>query len=457
MYNLFIYLLLIGCSLGSEIINSTSINGKILTYDALLGLNPNSTSGEVVLASPYVSCSKFSDSKNFTGKIVIVGPDICLPQEKVKHAIDAGAEGVLIEQYRNTKGLLRFYQNRRSDSFNISVLEISSKNVEKIGNSINSNETVFIRLNVDPNPIVEFGNGVWIFSTIFYAIYDLILILIISKKLWEYYKSELKTSKLTLSILFFDLGICILRIPILIDPTGLFGIYKWSTIEIFMTLDYGLTIAATLAITFVWDATYRHAMKFNRDTKRFKIHIILASIASSLLIILELLTNILRAMLLPAKPFLMAKVFIYFVSSVGVAIYFVSTGTKILNVESKGLMYKSMGKNIITCAVFLCLFAFTVPLVPTSLYSNPTGYFLLRFFVTFWVYNVTSTHMLLFRLPKKNFTSSSTKSLDLEKSKWKNTKDALTDSLNSDKEPNSDEGDEDDDSISSNSTSSDDS
>ena len=119
-----------------------------MTYDALLGPNPMNISGDIILATPYVACSPLDSSKNYTGKIVIVGPDICLPQEKVKQFIDLGARAVLVEQYRSTYGLLQFYQNRRSDYFNLSVLEISSKDVGKIKNSLDSNETVSINLSI---------------------------------------------------------------------------------------------------------------------------------------------------------------------------------------------------------------------------------------------------------------------------------------------------------------------
>lgn len=396
----------------SQIIIPDSSSGEILTPDVLLGLNPDNMRGNVSLTAPATACEELTNPTDVVDKIAIIGPDGCLPQIKAKHAINAGAIGVLLEQYRDTHGLLRFYQTEESPMYDISILEISADDVSQITELLDSGETVEIEMNINPNPIIVLGEGPWIFYTLFFALFDFGLIIIIGQKLIRFVIFKDISAMKTRMVIGLDLFACFLRIPILIDPTGTRKIYEFRIIEFFMTVDFAFAITSTFIIAFMWHDIYLKGMRLKAPrTKGYKGTIALAIIVASLLILLEIASDALRAMLLPSKPFLIGKVALYFLSGLIVGIYFFVTGRKIIKFLSNSQAkvhnrkrIKTISTSIIVCAVCLWLFMITVPLVPTPLYAKPGGYFILRFLASLWMYMVTATHIPLFKT-SDHFTS----------------------------------------------------
>lgn len=366
-------------SSASTIHRADGTDEELATPLTLHGPRDFEVNGTVVFADPPDGCSPLKN--NVSGKIVFVVPNRCYPYEKAKNVEDANGTAVLLSGYRDTFGLLIFYRGPNDGSIDIPVVEVWNALDPPLQEGLN------ITVSPSPNPMVEFGQGIWIFYSLFLCVFNLCVLVYVVRKFIIFVKRGTKgKAALPYVILSMVIGTCLLRIPILIDPTGWNGIWTWGTIEFFLTLDYSPAVMCALIIAFHWNSELRRVEKgmegagFNLSKKKYSYPV---NIGYILLIIFELGTSTFRGRLAPAMPFLIGKVIIYFSYSWFVGIYFIWNFTKIHSVMKGGLnnTKNSLGKKAwfaFGAGICLILFGLTVWLVPTPMYDSPYGYFMLR-------------------------------------------------------------------------------
>lgn len=201
-----------------------------------------------------------------------------------------------------------------------------------------------------------------------------------------------------------------MRLPLLLDPTGSRGIYTWGVIELFLTIDFSFSIVATLIIAFYWDAevhSVTDSFAFTLLKWKFKVP---GFLACGILLVLEIVSSVMRALFMPAKPFLIAKALSYAVVSFSVAIYLLFVGlklTRILKGASDFASGKKLGRSFkmkmyATLGISACLIMFPIAaiLAASPLYVTPIGYFGCRFFAGFFLYTATILQITLFNPPK---------------------------------------------------------
>lgn len=352
--------------------------------------------GTTIIPTPSHACG--SVSENLTGFIALVDSDRCAPYTKVKNCLDAGAIAVIIRGYRDTFGLLFFYRSSDQKKVSIPVVELwgGLKPTESPG----GNESAV--LSPAPNPIAEFGEIPWTFYTIVLSLYILGTAGLAGRKLYVFRKTggyDILPS-LTMGLILIT---CLIRIPIIIDPTGMRGIYNWGVIEAFLTIDFSFAVVSALVVAFHWDALVRMIEKKDGSHKRLKIA---GFVVSILLLIIEIITSVMRGLYLPAMPFLLGKVILYCLIGFPTGGYFFWSGRKI--VKKAGDVGTKVTKSIkrrayygFAVAVFLILFPITAFLVATPMYDPPGGYFMLRFLASFWLNNVTLFLVLIFEMKKE--------------------------------------------------------
>lgn len=135
----------------------------------------------------------------------------------------------------------------------------------------------------------------------------------------------------------------------------------------------------------------------NPSERRYKTPVYGACV---IVVVLEVACSVMKAMLFPAKEFMLGSVVVYFLTSAFVAIYFFWSGRKILAFARRStgnLTGNNKRKALAGGGVAFCLLAFTCTtfLTVTRVYDSPKGYFTLRFVASFLLY---STNFLLSRL-----------------------------------------------------------
>lgn len=396
MSSTFFFVLLIVSALGSTF----QLGDRIFdlpTPQLAIGPQDFQVNGTTIIPTPSHACSPISE--DLTGLIALVDSDKCAPYVKAKNSIDAGAVAVVIRGYRDTFGLLFFY--RSSGQKNVSVPVVELWGGLKPDESPGGNESVV--LGPAPSPIAEFGEGAWTFYTIILSLYILVTAGLAGRKLYEFRKTggyDILPS-MTMGLILIT---CFIRIPIIIDPTGMRGIYNWGTIEAFLTIDFSFAIVSALVVAFHWDALVKRIEKEDESHKRLKI---IGFIISILLIIIEITTSVMRGLYLAAMPFLLGKVILYCFIGVPTGGYFLWSGRKIIKKAggNKAKISKSIKRRAyygLVIAIFLILFPITALLVATPMYDPPGGYFMLRFMASFWLNNVTLFLVLIFEMKKSD-------------------------------------------------------
>jgi hypothetical protein len=351
--------------------------------------------GTLVVPDPSHACAPIAG--NLTGSVALIDSDICSPFKKAENALNAGASAIVIRGYRDTFGLLYFYRSSGQTEVTVPVVELWAglKPPENPQGGEN------VTLVPGPNPIVNFGRGVWIFYTVFYSLFVFVTLVLTGRKFYEFRKRgeyDILPS-LTMGFIFIT---CLIRIPILIDPTGMQGVYNWGAVEAFLTLDFSFGVVSALIVAFHWDALTRKIYKEDGSHKRLKIA---GFTISTILLIIEVSTSIMRGLYLPAKPFLIGKVILYGLISVPTGIYFLISGRKILKKAGGGEKIpermKKKAKYGFGVAVCLILFPITAFLVPSPIYDSPFGYFLLRFLAAMWLNFATLLLVGIFEVKKK--------------------------------------------------------
>lgn len=324
-------------------------------------------------------------AENLTGGIALVGPNTCLLSDKAWNAQKAGAIGVLAIEYRSTPGLLYYnWGGKHDNDVSIPVVEVSAQDAEGL------EEGVEVILVPDENPMVEFGEGPWVVYTVFLGIYNAMILGYAVMKLFHFIHSE-GQHYLPLLVLGVNIFTCLLRVPLLLDPNGSRGFLSWQWVELFMTIDFSFAIVAALLIAFHWDAA-THISGFKFELGRYKWP---GFIACGVIVTWEVMTSVLRALLLSAKLFLIVKVVMYLLYSLVIAVYFFWNCRKISAGKKDMQIYA--GFALSGCLV---LFPLTAFLVPTPLYTTPLGYFMLRFLASLWLYIAGALQIFMFAAPK---------------------------------------------------------
>jgi hypothetical protein len=389
---------LIGCATSSVIHGTDGTAVDLATPVTFLGPRTFNVSGTVVYAEPPDGCSPLTN--NVTGKIVFVAPNKCYPYQKAKNVEDAGGIAVLLSGYRKTFGLLIFYHGPNDGSIDVPVVEVWLALDPPLQEGAN------VTVSPSPNPMVEFGPGIWTFYSVFLGALNLCVLVYAVRKFVFFVKQGTEgTSALPFLILGMVIATCLrefpppseftfprvltfdsssVRIPILIDPTGWNGIWTWGTIEFFLTLDYSPAVMCALVIALHWNSELRKAEKgfagagFNLSKKKYLIPVL---VGLALLTTFEATTSSLRARLLAAQLFLVIKVIIYFGYSWFVGTYYIWNFKKILHIMHSGFHGNALTKKAwfaFGAGICLLLFGLTVWLVPTPMYNSPGGYFMLR-------------------------------------------------------------------------------
>ncbi len=182
----------------------------------------------------------------------------------------------------------------------------------------------------DPNPLAPLHPGWWGFYTAFFATYDAVILATAVRKLMVFARHDggwqWTLPHITLAS---ELFIAVLRLPILLDPTGSRRVLPWTVIEFFFTLDFSLTIATNFLIAFYWYVIFKTIMKEpqNAGLQKYKV---LCGAAVAFLVVLEVVSSAARAAFVEARLLFILKALMYFVLSLVVGIFFAYTAYKAL-------------------------------------------------------------------------------------------------------------------------------
>ncbi len=403
-YLIFYILLLNKLCITTSIIDHKGNELIINTPRLFTGPEKINVFGKLVVAKPFSACEEL-DKEKANGKILIIEEDNCSPETKIVNAQEAGAIGVLIRQYRSTTGLLFYYSNMRNRNL-LPAVEITSSDLSEVLLLIEASEIEpNITITAGSNPIEEFGELPWAIYTTILFVYGFPILIFAIYKLFHWITTTQKNNSiLPILILSLDIFAGIIRLPILLDPSATRRILPWPLIEFFLTVDFSIIITANLVLSFYWYAVMITWVNVLPSFSLQRLKWPCVCICSSL-VLLELITSVLRALWFSAMGFLIVKVALYFILSLSVSIFFFYTSYKIynhFNQAGKETNLKRQTTIVIICGVSIILFMLTVPLVPSPLYSVPSGYFLLRFLVSIWIYTASLMHVLLFVVPLDN-------------------------------------------------------
>lgn len=184
----------------------------------------------------------------------------------------------------------------------------------------------------------------------------------------------------------------------------MYGIYPWGIIEAFLTIDFSFTISGAFLIASYTAGSLRGVSKALQgsiaDLQNLKF-VIPGIVIIVALLIIEVSTSIMRGLLLPAMPFLIGKVLLYFVSSISAAVVFIFMGVGVLKTVKNltgTLKPRLKVKAAIGFVIALCLiiFPFNAIAVASPLNDSPLGYILNRLFVAIELYTASLFQILLF-------------------------------------------------------------
>ncbi len=230
-----------------------------------------------------------------------------------------------------------------------------------------------------------------------------------------------------------EVFIAMLRIPIMLDPTGSRRLLPWTAVEFFFTLDFSFAIATNFLIAFYWYVIFKTIMKEpgNIGLQKYKVS---CGVAVAFLVILEVASSGARAAFVEARILFIFKALLYLALSFVVGVFFAKTAYKALRFrwKAKGVVGRSKERHrqdikvraspvekkpfhfisfqatllIVTCTFCIFAFCLTVIFVPTPLYNTPGGYFALRFLASFFVYSISCSQVFLFNAGTGEQTSS---------------------------------------------------
>ena len=414
----------------------------------------------MVLADPFSACEPLSDdvraALRANASLVLVGANDCSPEDKIQHVQDAGAQGILVTEYRSTRGLLYYYtRDKREADLRIPAVEVDATDAETIRAHLEEEEEdtrVYATIDAqDPNPMREFGELPWALYTVLLGVYGGCIVLFGASRLRGFLTIPGKRRKLAIMILVADIFTGVMRMLILVDPSGTRRLFPWPLIEFLFTLDFSFVITTNLLLAFYWDALIRARMTKNFRLQQFKWPCILTC---SLMICIEVITSSLRAAWQSAMLFLIVKVFFYVIAGVASTYYFMYSTYLIWKVQvASGDINKMQRQARLRRMALLvalnsgCIILFTLdallvlPFFP--IYETPAGFFCLRFFASFFLYTACLLRVMLFVI--RVDTSKSTFSSEELDSKKKASRAEEKEFENEDDDGDNEKDDDDDD------------
>ena len=199
----------------------------------------------------------------------------------------------------------------------------------------------------DPNPLAPLHPGGWAFYTTFFAVYDAVILATAARKLMAFARRD-GGWKWTLPhiTLASEVFIAMLRIPIMLDPTGSRRLLPWTAVEFFFTLDFSFTIATNFLIAFYWYVIFKTIMKEpgNVGLQKYKLS---CGVAVAFLVILEVASSGARAAFVEARILFIFKALLYLALSFVVGVFFAKTAYKALRFrwKAKGAVGRSKERH----------------------------------------------------------------------------------------------------------------